>query len=341
MGIGKVVPEPDTNSNQILPFREVLYCGACGMPLEYCEYGPDYETHCNPWLKKHHPTLYQELGRGATGKRNNKAASSSSSSQPSGGRRRDSSGGADRPERPWTTEERLTAFYQKYVPEKVDGIPALLVKYQGKEEKLFLALTQKYGEEPEDPYYAEDEDDDDDDDNNDDGENDRGFDKDENDNNDNDGENKGDDEDDTGAPSEAERRKRRGAAAKPGSGGDAPVIRVVVQKVAQKKKRNLTVIFGLETAGLKLKDASKAFSRRFAGSSSVKKTLDGKGEEIIIQGDHVYDVAEMIVDKFHVPDSAVFIDVGEGTLVPLRWEKHPTNKKCYKSLAIVTVTSIL
>ena len=67
--------------------------------------------------------------------------------------------------------------------------------------------------------------------------------------------------------------------------------------------------------GVKLKDVSKAFSKRFAGSSSVK---DGpKGKEIIIQGDHMEDVAEMIVDKFKVPGSSVFVDF-DGQFVPFK-----------------------
>jgi len=112
--------------------------------------------------------------------------------------------------------------------------------------------------------------------------------------------------------------KRRGAAAKHNDETGA-ITWVVVQKVAQKKGRQLTVISGMETVtGIKLKDVSKAFSKKFAGSSSVKKTVQGN-EEIIIQGDHVYDVAEMIVDKFKVAESAVFIDIGDGEIVPLRW----------------------
>ena len=59
--------------------------------------------------------------------------------------------------------------------------------------------------------------------------------------------------------------------------------------------------------GLKLKDVSKAFSKKFAGSSSVKDTAQG-GKEIIIQGDHMEDVAEMIVKTFKVPGTAVFLD---------------------------------
>jgi len=67
--------------------------------------------------------------------------------------------------------------------------------------------------------------------------------------------------------------------------------------------------------GVKLKDVSKAFSKKFAGSSSVK---DGpKGKEIIIQGDHMEDVAEMIVNKFKVPGSSVFLDF-EGSFVPYK-----------------------
>lgn len=113
----------------------------------------------------------------------------------------------------------------------------------------------------------------------------------------------------------SEKKKRRGAGAKKKK-KDGDETRVVVQKRAQNKKRILTVILGMETAkDVKLKDASKTFSKTFAGSSSVKDGI--KGKEIIIQGDHMYDVAELIVDKFGVPDSCVFLDI-DGDVVPLR-----------------------
>jgi len=285
--------EENTDGN-ILPQIQVLYCGACGMPLEYCEYGPDFETHCNPWLKKNNPAMFQEL-RGAMVASKPNAAAAAPNEKPSR---------PERPDEPWTMKERLTAFYEKYVPEKIDNIPGLLEKYAGKEEKLFQALESKYGEEPEDPYDAYESDED---------------------NNEGGAEVKAKDADDDGAnnnasakPSSIELKKRRGKAAKNNDETGA-ITRVVVQKVAQKKRRNLTIISGMETvAGLKLKDVSKAFSKKFAGSSSVKKTVQGN-EEIIIQGDHVYDVAEMIVDKFKVAESAVFIDIGDGEIVPLRW----------------------
>lgn len=40
------------------------------------------------------------------------------------------------PTEPWTIEERLTKFYEKYVPEKVADVAKLLEKYKGKEEKV-------------------------------------------------------------------------------------------------------------------------------------------------------------------------------------------------------------
>lgn len=249
------------------------------MPPEYCEYGPDYETHCAPWLSKNHKDLFDKLLalRGATCKKVDDG--------------KEEADKPPKPDRPRNTEERLVAFYEKYEPSKVDSIPGLLEKYAGKEDKLFVALTKKYGEEPHDPYYTESEDEDDGDD---------------------------DLEEDMADLAVGDKKKRRGAGAKKKK-GDEGATRVVVQKRAQNKRRVLTVVMGMETVpDIKLKDVSKAFSKRFAGSSSVKDgPKGGKEKEIIIQGDHVFDVAEMIVDKFGVPDTAVFVDC-DGEVVPLR-----------------------
>ncbi|KAE8896202.1 hypothetical protein PF005_g3379 [Phytophthora fragariae] len=64
--------------------------------------------------------------------------------------------------------QRLLAFYQKYNPEKVGDVPQVLVKYKGKESKLFDALVKKYGPEPgdsdeeDDDAHDDDEEDDED-----------------------------------------------------------------------------------------------------------------------------------------------------------------------------------
>lgn len=41
----------------------VLYCGVCGLPAEYCEFGPDFEK-CKPWLIQHAPDVYPDLLKG-------------------------------------------------------------------------------------------------------------------------------------------------------------------------------------------------------------------------------------------------------------------------------------
>lgn len=257
----------DTNQGGgLLPRRIVIYCGACGMPPEYCEYGPDFETHCDPWLKKHQPELRQTLA-----KLRGQDASSKKEKRP-------------KPDKPWTTEERLTAFYKKYVPEKIDGIPALLEKYVGKEEKLFEALAKKYGPEPLDPYFS-----------------------------DSDG---SDDEDDEDAAKRPNTSKRRGVGANKNTSEAGFTGKVLVQKEAKKKKRVLTVVSGLEPALAvnqhKLKDATKAFAKQFAGSSSVKD------KDIIVQGDHVLELAELLVDKFQVPEECIYVDMGDGNVMNLR-----------------------
>eukprot|EP00573_Skeletonema_grethae_P008555 CAMPEP_0201702180 /NCGR_PEP_ID=MMETSP0578-20130828/35410_1 /ASSEMBLY_ACC=CAM_ASM_000663 /TAXON_ID=267565 /ORGANISM="Skeletonema grethea, Strain CCMP 1804" /LENGTH=259 /DNA_ID=CAMNT_0048189661 /DNA_START=5 /DNA_END=784 /DNA_ORIENTATION=+ len=249
----------DIDVQSITSPSTILYCDACGMPPEYCEYGPDFETHCIPWLKKTHPDLLSRLHGGRSNK---------------GDDNDEEEDATPRPTAPWTTRERLVAFYTEYQPDKLDGIDAILEKYSGKEDKLFNALVKKYGPEPEDPFYL-------------------GSDS--------------DDESDGGVTDQLEginlgnKKKRRGAAAKKVNKVDT---RVIVQKISRNRKKAVTHVVGLDTApGIKLKEASKAFSKRFAGSSSVKD------KEIIIQGDHLEEVAAMIVDKFGVSGDAVFLDL--------------------------------
>eukprot|EP00980_Cylindrotheca_fusiformis_P027929 scaffold22568_cov125-Cylindrotheca_fusiformis.AAC.26 len=89
---------------EVLQPIDVTYCGKCGMPPEYCEYGPDFETVCDPWLKKHHPDLHAKLkalraGAAAFVAEEEAAAAAAAAADA-------------RPTAPWTTEERLTAFYE-------------------------------------------------------------------------------------------------------------------------------------------------------------------------------------------------------------------------------------
>nr|CAD7438425.1 unnamed protein product [Timema bartmani] len=38
----------------------VLYCGNCSMPIEYCEYYPEYDK-CKQWLEKNLPTEFEKI----------------------------------------------------------------------------------------------------------------------------------------------------------------------------------------------------------------------------------------------------------------------------------------
>jgi len=40
--------------------RQVLYCGVCSLPPEYCEFGGTTKK-CEEWLQKNHPDLHQRL----------------------------------------------------------------------------------------------------------------------------------------------------------------------------------------------------------------------------------------------------------------------------------------
>ncbi|EPS40933.1 hypothetical protein H072_5184 [Dactylellina haptotyla CBS 200.50] len=40
--------------------KEVVYCGVCGLPPEYCEFGATVKK-CMDWLEKNHPSLHQIL----------------------------------------------------------------------------------------------------------------------------------------------------------------------------------------------------------------------------------------------------------------------------------------
>ncbi|GBG74016.1 hypothetical protein CBR_g17727 [Chara braunii] len=43
---------------------EVMYCEVCGLPPEYCEFGPDF-VKCKPWLLENCPDLYPDLAKEA------------------------------------------------------------------------------------------------------------------------------------------------------------------------------------------------------------------------------------------------------------------------------------
>lgn len=72
------------------------------------------------------------------------------------------------------------------------------------------------------------------------------------------------------------------------------------------KKKFVTVIVGMATFGVDLKEASKLFSKKFACSSSVTGA-----DEIVVQGDVKYELIELIPEKFPEIDADLIEDGGD------------------------------
>jgi len=88
---------------------------------------------------------------------------------------------------------------------------------------------------------------------------------------------------------------------------------VTVEKVTRNKRKFTTVVVGLEHFGVKLKDASKLFKKKFSCGCAVVKGDAGKSDSVEIQGDFQDDVLEMIAehkDFEDVPEEVLYIKDG-------------------------------
>lgn len=72
------------------------------------------------------------------------------------------------------------------------------------------------------------------------------------------------------------------------------------------KKKYVTVVMGLASFGIDLKDASKFFASRFACGSSVTGA-----DEIVIQGDVKDDLWEVIPEKWSEIEEEAIDDIGD------------------------------
>ena len=97
--------------------------------------------------------------------------------------------------------------------------------------------------------------------------------------------------------------KKAKAKAKSRSG---PTVLVSMKK--RTKRKYIVTITGLEKFGVKLKDAAKSLSKKFACSASVSKNAMG-GKEVVMQGNVSYDITDVLCDKYpSVPRDAVIIN---------------------------------
>lgn len=108
-----------------------------------------------------------------------------------------------------------------------------------------------------------------------------------------------------GQDSEHKRQTRGGKAQGPKAKKQAEK-KLEVFRSNRGKKKYVTVIVGMATFGVDLKDASKSFSKKFACSSSVTGP-----DEIVVQGDVKDEIIELIPEKFPEIDADLIEDGGD------------------------------
>ncbi|KAL3825289.1 hypothetical protein ACJIZ3_021318 [Penstemon smallii] len=123
------------------PFQ-VLYCGVCGLPAEYCEFGPDFEK-CKPWLIQNAPDLYPDLVKEAGSKEADKVSdqlsstsiSDAGSSKPKEEVKRLPGGKIKKKEKPEIIIEKMTRNKRKCIT-TVKGLELFGVKLNDASKKL-------------------------------------------------------------------------------------------------------------------------------------------------------------------------------------------------------------
>ena len=74
---------------------------------------------------------------------------------------------------------------------------------------------------------------------------------------------------------------------------------VVVTRLSRNRKKMITNVVGLERFDVDLKEASKAFGKKFACGCSVTKGATGR-DELDLQGDYSEQLAALICEKYEV-----------------------------------------
>ncbi|KAK0417332.1 hypothetical protein QR680_012948 [Steinernema hermaphroditum] len=106
---------------------------------------------------------------------------------------------------------------------------------------------------------------------------------------------------------EKKHQKRGGKGSKPEKEKSSKVEKkVTVQRAPRGKNKSVTVIKGLGTFDVNLKEAAKIFSKKFACSSSVTGA-----DEIVVQGDVKDDLFDLIPEKWPEVDEDLIEDLGD------------------------------
>jgi density-regulated protein DRP1 len=82
------------------------------------------------------------------------------------------------------------------------------------------------------------------------------------------------------------------------------VKEVVITRLSRNRRKMITNVVGLEKFDVDLKEASKAFGKKFACGCSVTKGATGK-DELDLQGDYSEKMGELIIKTYGLEESEV------------------------------------
>eukprot|EP01029_Cantina_marsupialis_P028382 TRINITY_DN776087_c0_g1_i1.p1 TRINITY_DN776087_c0_g1~~TRINITY_DN776087_c0_g1_i1.p1 ORF type:complete len:196 (+),score=60.65 TRINITY_DN776087_c0_g1_i1:29-589(+) len=86
------------------------------------------------------------------------------------------------------------------------------------------------------------------------------------------------------------------------------VPKVVLAKGARKGNKTITQITGIDSFGLKLKQVAKLCKKKFASSCSVQPNkTNPKHQDVVIQGDWLYDLPKFLFKEFEIPKESMYI----------------------------------
>ncbi|KAI6190471.1 Density-regulated protein [Aphelenchoides bicaudatus] len=111
--------------------------------------------------------------------------------------------------------------------------------------------------------------------------------------------------DDDEATDEKKHRKR-GGKGQPKAAKEVKAVPVTLQCAPRGKNKSVTIVKGLSTHGIDLKQAAKFFAKKFACSSSVVAA-----DEIVIQGDVKDKLFDIIPETWSQVDEDALVDLGE------------------------------
>ena len=100
------------------------------------------------------------------------------------------------------------------------------------------------------------------------------------------------------------------AAAAPAKGRKKQSREVVMTVVQRNKRKSITTVAGLDLFDVSLPEVSKLFSKRFACGSTVTKNASLK-DVVEVQGDVPAEIAEILVQKYSVPQELIFVVRGK------------------------------